>query len=150
MNYGFLLLTILAGGLIPVQAGINATMGKTLQSPGWSTAINFAAGLVCSTIIAFFFSAPGPVFQRAGNAPWWAWTGGAVGAIFVCWSLMAVEKLGFVGLIAGLLAGQLIAGVIMDQFGAFGNEKRPIDVYRIAGVIMLLAGFVLVQYGGRK
>jgi transporter family-2 protein len=47
--------------------------------------------------------------------------------------------------LAGVIAGQLGGGVLLDHLGAFGVETRPVDAIRILGVVALLAGVVLVR-----
>lgn len=47
--------------------------------------------------------------------------------------------------LAALIAGQLGGGVLLDQFGAFGGATRPVDAVRILGIVLLLAGVVLVR-----
>jgi transporter family-2 protein len=47
--------------------------------------------------------------------------------------------------LAGVIAGQLGGGVLLDHVGAFGVAARPVDAVRILGVVALLAGVVLVR-----
>jgi len=43
-----------------------------------------------------------------------------------------------------IISGQLLAGLIMDQFGFFGMDIRQIDTTRAAGVVALLVGSFLI------
>jgi uncharacterized membrane protein YdcZ (DUF606 family) len=54
-------------------------------------------------------------------------------------------KIGVGLFVAALIAGQLGGGVILDHIGAFGSAARPIDAVRVAGVIALFAGVILVR-----
>ena len=47
--------------------------------------------------------------------------------------------------LAALITGQLTGGVLLDQIGFLGGATRPVDVVRIVGCLMLLAGVVLVR-----
>ena len=43
-----------------------------------------------------------------------------------------------------VIAGQLAISVAIDRFGLFGLAKQHIDASRILGLVLLVAGVVLV------
>lgn len=51
-----------------------------------------------------------------------------------------VPVIGVTSMIGGLIAGQLIASVVLDAGGAFGLRAIPISPARLLGVALLLAG----------
>ncbi|MBX9949346.1 MAG: DMT family transporter [Candidatus Obscuribacterales bacterium] len=48
-------------------------------------------------------------------------------------------------LIASIIGGQLICSLILDQFGLIGFAQHPINLGRIVGVVLLVAGVALIQ-----
>jgi len=44
-----------------------------------------------------------------------------------------------------IIVGQLLMGMLVDHFGWFGVDVRPIDLPRIAGVLLLFAGGFLIS-----
>lgn len=60
-------------------------------------------------------------------------------------SVILAFKLGATGLMAWIIAGQLVASVLLDHTGALGFAVREISWQRIAGVLLLLGGAVLVN-----
>jgi transporter family-2 protein len=44
-----------------------------------------------------------------------------------------------------MIAGQLVAGMVVDHFGGFGIAPRPINLVRLLGVALVFAGVVLVR-----
>ena len=44
-----------------------------------------------------------------------------------------------------MIAGQLVAGMLVDHFGGFGIAPRPINLTRILGVGLVFAGVILVR-----
>ena len=46
-----------------------------------------------------------------------------------------------------VVAGQLIGASLADHFGAFGMEVKPVSLMKAAGLLLVLAGAVLVQRG---
>ncbi|NIY18119.1 MAG: EamA-like transporter family protein, partial [Nitrospinaceae bacterium] len=88
---------------------------------------------------------PLPALATAGSHPWWVWTGGAFGAYFVAATIFLAPKLGATTMVATLLAGQMIASLALDHFGLLGYPIHPVSLGRIAGVIMIAGGVMLVR-----
>ena len=68
----------------------------------------------------------------------WAFVAALAGAY-------ATPRIGVGVTAAALTAGQLFAGVIWDQFGALGLPMVPISPPRIAGLLLIVVGVVLVR-----
>src|SRR5919108_3997232 len=82
---------------------------------------------------------------QAGDAPWWVWIGGILGAFYVLGSIVTAPKLGAATLVALILAGQAIASLLVDHYGWVGFEGHPITLVRVAGVVLLAGGVALVR-----
>jgi transporter family-2 protein len=67
-----------------------------------------------------------------------------LGAIYVFNALVAVSAVGAGGVAAATIFGQLAASVAIDRLGLFGLDEIPLTPERIVGVVLLLAGTVLV------
>jgi transporter family-2 protein len=76
---------------------------------------------------------------------WWAWSGGFFGAIYIAVSILLVPRLGTATFVALLIAGQMIASLVFDNFGWFGLAERPVDPSRIFGALLLIGGVVLLR-----
>ena len=83
---------------------------------------------------------------RLGDAPWWVWIGGLLGAFYVGVAIYATPKLGVATLIAAVIAGQTIASVVIDQYGWVGVKEQHVTPGRIAGIVLVAAGVMLVRY----
>ena len=139
------LLVAPAGTGQPVQAGMNAALRKGLQSPTLASLLQFLlAAVVLGCAVGAGLMGRG-TFAQAANIPWWAWFGGAVGAVSVTVNLLAVSKVGAAPMIAAALVGPLIAAGIVDHFGWVGVSRVPLNPWRIAGMVLLLGGLFLVQ-----
>jgi transporter family-2 protein len=55
-----------------------------------------------------------------------------------------LPRLGGTMMIALIIIGQLLTGVVVDHFGWLGVAIRPIDPARAIGVLLLLAGGYLI------
>lgn len=136
------LLTIAIGALVTLQAPLNARLGDTV-GPVTASVVSFGVGLVALVAIA---TAVGQIdgIAKIGGVPWPFLTGGLIGATFVLAALVVVPELGAGKLTAGVIFGQLVAAVIVDRQGWFGVPQQDLTPTRIVGVVLLLAGVVLV------
>jgi len=141
----FVLLGIIAGISVPTQAGINAQLGLWTKSPVIAATISFAVGTMTLVIYTFATRIPLPAIAAIGSHPWWIWTGGALGAFFVTATIMLVPKLGATTMVATILAGQMLASMLLDHFGALGYPLHPVSFGRIAGVALVCAGVWLIK-----
>jgi transporter family-2 protein len=88
---------------------------------------------------------PVPSANTIARVPWWAWSGGIFGAIFIALSIITIPKLGGAVYIAILVTGQMVAALAFDSFGWLGIPQRPIDLPRLLGVALLVGGVVLIR-----
>ena len=136
-------LSAAVGGFAAVQAPINALLGKRIGT-FQAAFVSFLVGtLVLAVIVALSSGGLGAV-GRVRDVPWYYLLGGVLGACYVACLLVTVRTLGAGGMVAVVVTGQLIASLILDQFGVLGLEKNPITAPRIAGVALLVAGVFLI------
>ena len=116
-TWPYLAFAIAAGAMLPIQFGINAQLAHWIDSPLRATLVSFSVGTVAllAAVLAFARSWPGS--DRVGSAPWWVWIGGLLGAFYVLGSIVTAPRLGAATLVAGILAGQAVASLLVDHFG---------------------------------
>ena len=136
------LLTAVAGGLIALQAPINAGLGRSTGSLP-AALVSFASAR--SRWPRSSFSAA----RRAGSARPSTSAGTTCSAacsapIYVTNALIAVSVIGAGGVAAATITGQLTASVAIDRLGLFGLDQVALTPERVAGVVLLLAGTVLI------
>jgi len=137
-----IVLTAVAGGLIAMQAPINAELGKA--TGGLPAAlVSFAVGTIALTAIVVLSGKAGGLGSTF-EVPWYYLVGGLLGAIYVTNALLAVSAIGAGGVAALTVAGQLTASVAIDRFGLFGLDEVPLTPERLLGVGLLLVGTVLI------
>lgn len=139
------LLAVAAGAGVVLQQALNANLRSALNSAAWAGFASFAVGFVCMALLALASRDPLPAAGVAARIPWWAWTGGLFGAIFIGLAIVLVPLLGAATFIALLVAGQMLASVAFDHFGWLGLAQRPIDLPRLAGVAFLIGGVILIR-----
>lgn len=141
--WSYILFALLAGAMLPIQFGINAQLATWVGGSLRAALVSFVVGAV-GLFVAVLFAARGWP-DRAGDAPWWVWTGGLLGAFYVLGSIVTAPKLGAATLVALILAGQAIASLLVDHYGLVGFEEHPVTALRIAGIVLLGGGVALVR-----
>lgn len=132
----------LAAGLAGAgQASISGALGRRV---GTVQAAAFGAGLSAALVVglALVLGRGGGVLT-AFRQPAWLWLGGAFGATIVLAIAYAPPIIGTFATVALLIAGQLVAGVLIDAFGLLGSPRLPVTATKVAGLIMLAAGAAL-------
>ncbi len=133
---------IAVGAALAFQAPVNAALAKSVGDPVWAAVLQFGIGFGLLCIFAIFRGSV-PSAVQFKSIPWWALTGGALGAIWVLAAIWSVPRLGLVTMFAAMILGQLIAALLIDAGGIFGLEARSISLTRIASVGFVAMGVVL-------
>jgi transporter family-2 protein len=136
------MLTACAGGLVAVQAPINAGLGKSTGSLP-AALLSFGVGTIALAAIVVLSGKAGGL-DSAFDVSWYYLLGGLLGAVYVTNALIAVSVIGAGGVAAATITGQLTASVVIDRFGLFGLDEVSLSPQRLIGVGLLLAGTVLV------
>jgi transporter family-2 protein len=130
------------GGLIALQPAINAGLGRATGNIA-AAFVSFAIGtLVLAVIVVLSGQAGG--LSNAFDVRWYYLLGGLLGAAYVFTALIAVSSIGAGAVAAATITGQLTLSVIIDRLGILGLEQHPITAERIVGIVLLLAGTLLI------
>jgi bacterial/archaeal transporter family-2 protein len=144
-TWAYLLFAFAAGAMLPLQFGINAQLADWIGSPLRAALVSFVVGTAALVFATIAFARGWPGSERIGSTPWWVWLGGLLGAFYVLGSIVTAPRLGAATLVAGILAGQAVASLLVDHFGWVGFEESPITPGRLAGMGLVAAGVVLVR-----
>lgn len=79
------------------------------------------------------------------SIPTWAWFGGIFAGYYLAASLIAIPRLGAAAVFSLVIAGQMLAALILDATGAFGVTQIDFSMKRAVGVALLLIGAMLLQ-----
>ena len=140
------LLGLLAGVASPTQASVNSRMREDLRSPYTTSIYNFICATVIMAVAMLVIekSLYIPV-ARIAEQPFWIWLGGTCGTFIVFLNIICLPKLGSARNVMLLCFGQTMTGLMIDHFGLFGSAQIPLDMKRVTGAAIVLAGIVLVN-----
>ncbi|MDH4550443.1 DMT family transporter [Pseudomonas sp. BN607] len=136
-----LLIVMLGGAVLCAQSAINGRLGAdvgVLES-AWLT---FAMGTMVSFLLAFFLEPPHAL--NLFTVPRWQVTGAFLGVIYMLAIVFAIPRIGTAAATVSVISGQLLMSLLIDHFGWFGNPVIPLELHRLAALVLLTIALVLI------
>ena len=147
MTILFALMGILSGMFLAVQAPINALAARELGTPIAAAGLSFSVGAALLIVISLIVARGNVPLGNLGRVPPYViFGGGCLGAFFVTTNTLLAPRLGVAALVALVIAGQLMAGMLLDHYGAFGLTARAITPMRLVGVALAFGGAMIVRF----
>ncbi len=141
----FILLAVVAGMLVPVQAALNVKLGKAVSDPMYGAFLAFVVGTLGLLALVLLLRVDLGQVQATASESWVIWLGGFCGAFFVAALIILTPRLG-VALTLGLtVAGQMGFSLLVDHYGWFGTPVQEINWLKVGGVLLIVGGVWLVQ-----
>lgn len=145
MIWILLFLAVLLGVALPVQVGVNAQLRVGVGHPMVAATLSFAVGTLGLLAVTALLRPGLPAAGAALRMPWWTWTGGLLGALYIASTIILAPKLGAAALLAAIVAGQMLASLVLDHFGLLGFPVLPISPMRVAAVLLIIIGVLMLQ-----
>ena len=139
----------LAGSLVAVQSRINGGLSQRLGDGYVTALVSFGVGLVILGIVLLLSprGRRGFGLVRAeisvGRLPVWALVGGVCGAFFVVSQGLVATVLGLALFTVGVVAGQVLGGLVMDRLGVGPGGRVDPSPQRVVGMLLVIAAIVL-------
>ena len=144
MQTTLIITALVIGGFLPIQMGLNAQLlNNWSQNAVLATLASFIVGTIALVGYMMITRVPVPALSTS-TAPWYAWTGGLLGALGVSVLTYLAPRLGALTMISLIICSQLILSIVFDHFGIIGYPLRPITIMRCLGVVLLIVGAFLV------
>jgi len=145
MGHLYIILALAVGVMLPIQVGINSELARRISSPITASLLSFMVGTIGLLICVWITRSPWPTWSKLTTFPTWLWLGGLIGAFAVFGGIVSGPKIGFLALVAFVLAGQLLACLILDHNGWLGFPIREMSLGRISGSVLLLIAVILIH-----
>lgn len=145
MVWVYLFISLVAGALMPLQAGVNAQLSRWVGSAPAAALASFAVGALGLFAYCAALRTQPPSLAALASAPWWVWVGGLFGAVFVTAAATLAPRLGAATFISLTIAGQMLVSVLLDQFGLVGFAQRTATPLRMLGALLLVLGVLLIR-----
>ena len=85
--------------------------------------------------------------QRLSTVPAYLYLAGVMGAVLVFAIAWLIPRIGAGPAMVTMLTGQVIAGLVISQFGWLSSPVQPINGWNGLGVLLLITGAVLTVIG---
>lgn len=138
------LMALVAGVATSAQAVINTQLRGRLAEPMQAATISFTVGTLICIAYCLLHRIPVPTIDVVRGLPWWMWTGGVLGAFFVWTSILVTRQIGVAAMIGLVVAGQMIASLVLDHYGLFHSPVRPATLTRVLGAGLVILGVALM------
>jgi transporter family-2 protein len=146
---GWMLLTLVAGAVLPVQGAINGLLRHDLGAPFVVGTISFVVAtlsmLAVLLVTLLLMDGARPQLGGLKAMPWWGWIGAVCGATYVTTVFTAIPAIGTAATVGLTVAGQQIVSLFVDRHGWFRLPQREISALRFAGVAVLLIGVAVIK-----
>lgn len=134
-----------AGVMLPLQAVVNARLGRAIGGPLWAAALSSVVVATVLACLALASGKPWPRLSQMIGLPWWVWIGGLCGAVVLSATTAVAPRIGAANMIALVMTGQVLAAMTLDRLGWFEMAIQPFSVQRMAAAALLIAGAVLMS-----
>jgi len=138
--------SLLAGGLLSVQAGANAQLSKATGSPFAATTLQLSVGTLALLVLALLTGTLTAI-AALPHVPWWHAVGGVASAFYVVSTILLFPRLGAIVSVGLFIAGQMLASFALDVSGLAGGTPRTLDGPLALGMLAVLAGAAIIVKG---
>jgi len=141
---------VFLGIILAVHLAMNGEVGKIMNNPRVANAVFWCIGAVMAVIVGFTGWKAGALGPISEVSPILL-TAGAIGAMLVFAIAWLVPEVGAGNVFITLLVGQIIGGLVLSHFGWLGSPVDPINITKLIGVALMIAGAVMatmIKSGG--
>ena len=138
---GTLIVGVLGGIAVGTQAPIAGAMGQRVGGLASSFVVHLGGAVVSGLLL---LARRGEPIGDWRTLPWYMMGAGVFGVILYLTLTHTVPRLGAAGSLTLVIVGQLVAGMIIDQFGLLGMAPRPVDLNRLVAFGFLVTGGYLM------
>jgi transporter family-2 protein len=137
-----LLLALIAGALVGVQRALNGQINEYSQNSYTTSLLNFITGTSFLSLFIIILIALGRVeLQPLPIGPWWIYTGGIIGVIYIAATSLIVQHLGVLTFTLFSVGGQLIASLLLDIYSP--TQGVSVSWYLVSGIAMTYIGVLV-------
>lgn len=142
-----ILFTLLGGITLSAQSAINGTFSRkagTIET----TLLTFLTGTMFLSIFILFFGR-GNVLAIL-EVPKWQLSAVFLGVLFLLFIVTAVPRIGVIATNITVIIGQLVIGIVIDNFGWFNSIVIPLDWKRSVALLFMIIALYLIYKGNKR
>ena len=132
----------LAGSIVGIQRALNGKI-NIYSGQHWTTSLlNFVMGTSFLLILTALLIPTGHYkFEPLPTTPWWIYTGGVLGVIYIAYSATIVQHLGVLASTLLSVGGNLFGALLIDLIAPINGVK--VSVWLVSGICLSFAGVIV-------
>jgi transporter family-2 protein len=140
---------VIGGAIVGVQRALNGQINEHSQQSFTTSLVNFTTGTVFLLIlIVVGLILDGNELSALPSGPWWIYTGGIIGVIYIAFTSTIVQHLGVLTFTLFSVGGQLVASLVIDLISP--TDGVSVSAYLVTGIVMTYAGVVVGGVGNQR
>ena len=135
-------LATIAGAFVGVQRALNGQINEYSGDSYTTSLLNFITGTSFLVIFILILTLLGRNdLQPLPSGPWWIYTGGIIGVIYIAFPALIVQHLGVLTFTLYSVGGQLFGSLILDLY--LPSEGITVSWYLVTGIALTYVGVVV-------
>jgi transporter family-2 protein len=136
------LMGCVAGAIVGVQRALNGQINEHSNQSFTTSFLNFFMGTTFLFIFLLILVAAGPTkFVPLPSGPWWIYTGGVLGVIYIAFTSTIVQHLGVLTFTLFSVGGQLVGSLLIDLYSP--TDGVNVSAYLVTGIVMTYFGVLV-------
>ena len=136
------LMGCVAGAIVGVQRALNGQINEHSNQSFTTSFLNFFMGTTFLFIFLLILVAVGPTeFVPLPSGPWWIYTGGVLGVIYIAFTSTIVQHLGVLTFTLFSVGGQLVGSLLIDLYSP--TDGVNVSAYLVTGIVMTYFGVLV-------
>ena len=135
------ILGCIAGAVVGVQRALNGQINEYSHQSFTTSLLNFITGTSFLVVLIIGGMILGKIELVALPAgPWWIYTGGVIGVIYIAFTSTIVQHLGVLTFTLFSVGGQLVGSLVIDLISPTDGVR--VSAYLVTGIVMTYLGVI--------
>ena len=130
-----------AGAVVGVQRALNGQINEHSHQSFTTSLLNFITGTSFLVVLIIVGITIGKInLVPLPHGPWWIYTGGVIGVIYIAFTSTIVQHLGVLTFTLFSVGGQLVGSLIIDLVSP--TDGVHVSAYLVSGIVMTYLGVI--------
>lgn len=135
-------LGVITGALGGIQRAMNGEINEYSHQSFTTSLLNFIMGTTFLLVLLIIMILTKNIeLVPLPSGPWWIYTGGLIGVIYIAFSSTIVQHLGVLNFTLFSVGGQLVGSLAIDVL--YPTDGVQISAYLISGIVMTYLGVIV-------
>ena len=135
-------LGVITGALGGIQRAMNGEINEYSHQSFTTSLLNFIMGTTFLVVLLIVMILAKRIeLVPLPSGPWWIYTGGVLGVIYIAFSSTIVQHLGVLNFTLFSVGGQLVGSLAIDVL--YPTDGVQISAYLISGIVMTYLGVIV-------